>query len=134
MRHTTYDKEAVIADIAARKIKPAAIAEKYGITVGNVYTIKAAAKRAGMIDARGLVPISERSRGEDSVLTPALRERIKDMRADESHAYTTSEITIILYKEGYIDISRSDVEKVMARSSAPRGMHLNSGDKSVDSV
>lgn len=113
MRHATYDKQAVINDIADQKISPAEISLKYGITTGNVYTIKAAAVRAGIINSRGYKTIDERMKDEKSVLTPKIRERIKNLRDEDM---TTTEITIIFNKEG-MKVDRNDVEKVMARGA-----------------
>lgn len=108
----TYDKEAVIADITAKVLKPQQIADKYGITVDSVYAIKSQAKKAGLINSRGYKTIDERIKDE-AAIDPGLRVRIKDMREMD---LTTTEIADLLQKEG-IKITRDDVAKVMARGA-----------------
>lgn len=103
----------MIADLAAR-MKPADVAEKYGLTKGNVYAIRQAARKAGVINSRGEKSISERVRDESSVFTPALRERIKDLREQE---LTSTEIATLLQKEG-ISASIEQVRMVMARGAS----------------
>lgn len=122
MRRTTYDKQAVIADIAEKKMTPAEIADKWGLSIGNVYTIKAAAVRAGEVRSDGFKSIDERMQEEKSVLTPDLREHIKDMREQD---LTTTEIARIL------NIDRALVEKVMARGANVYGDRI---PKRVDKV
>lgn len=113
MRRTAYDKQAVILDIIQKLLCPAEISEKYGITINNVYLIKAAAVRAGIVSSRGHKNIEERMHDENSVFTPELREKIKDMREQD---LTTTEITNLLIQKG-IQVRREDVEKVMARGA-----------------
>lgn len=114
VKRIPYDKDAVIQDLAKRDLRPAQIAEKYGIAVGNVYTIRSAARRAGIINSRGEKSIGERVRNENSVFTPALRERIKRMREEE---LTSTEISQKLTAEG-IDAPYSKVCLVMARAAS----------------
>lgn len=90
------------------------IAEKYGITISNVYTIKASARRNGLINSRGYKTIDARLEDEARILDIGLRERIKDMREMD---LTSTEIADLLRKEG-VQVSREDVMKVMARGSA----------------
>lgn len=104
----------MIIDLAEKNLKPAAIAEKYGITIGNVYTIRSAARRAGIINSRGYKSIGERVKDESSVFTPELRERIKDMRDEE---LTSTEISLKLMSEG-IDAPLDMVHMVMARGAS----------------
>jgi len=113
VRRIKYDKDAVIADLAA-KMKPADVAEKHGLTIGNVYAIKGAAQRAGIINSRGDKSIGERLKDESSVFTPELRERIKDLREQE---LTSTEISILLTKEG-IEAPVEKVRLVMARAAS----------------
>lgn len=110
MRRTSYDKQAVIDDLAERKLTPQEIADKHDITIGNVYNIKAVAKREGLLNSRGFHSLTERARAESAVLTPELRERIKDLREDPA-GYTSTEIANML------GLDREDVIKVSARSS-----------------
>lgn len=114
MRYPPYDKQAVLNDIAEQKLSPMEISEKYGITVGNVYTIKASARRHGILNSRGLKTIDMRLADEARVLDIGLRERIKDMREMD---LTSTEITDLLRKEG-LQIDKEDVVKVMARGAA----------------
>lgn len=95
-------------------MKPADVAEKHGLTVGNVYAIKGAAQRAGIINSRGDKSIGERMKDENGVFTPALRERIKDLREKE---LTSTEISTLLHKEG-IDAPVEKVRLVMARAAS----------------
>ncbi len=111
MPRTPYDKQAVIKDIAEKTLTSTEISEKYGITIGNVYTIKAAAVRAGIINSRGSKTVAERLKDEESVLTPELREKIKDMRARD---LTTTEITNLLKQQG-IKAEWEEVADVMGR-------------------
>lgn len=122
MHRTTYDKKAVITDIAEKKLTPEEIADKYGISVGNVYTIKSAAIRAGIIVSKFYKNIDERIRDEKSVFDAPMRERIKDLREKD---FTTTEITNLLIAKG-IPVKREDVEKVMARGA---NVHANSKEQ-----
>lgn len=132
MRRTPYDKQAVITDIAEKKLSPSEIADKYGISIGNVYTIKAASIRAGLINSRGYKSIHQRVKDEKAVFTPAIRERIKNMRDKD---LTTTEIHAALAKE-IPGVKREDIEKVMARGAdiyaenVP-STHPQGGDKPV---
>lgn len=121
MPTTSYDKQAVINDIAENKLRPEDIAIKHGITVGNVYSIKSIAKRKGILNSRGYKTVTERMREEQSVLTQELRDRIKALREED---LTTTEITGILNGEG-LPIDRCDVEKVMARAVNEYALHPN---------
>lgn len=114
VRRIPYDKDAVIADLAAKVLKPAQIADKHGLTIGNLYAIKGAAQRAGIINSRGMKSIAERLKDESAVFTPALRERIKIMREAD---LTSTEISRALELEG-ITAPIADVQKVMARGAS----------------
>lgn len=118
---TPYDKQAVLNDIAENKLRPEEIAEKHGITVGNLYNIKAVAKRRGILNSRGLKTIDGRLEDEASVFTPEIRERIKDLR-DHPNAYTSTEISKLLNAEG-IHATPEDVMKVMARGANKYSEH-----------
>ena len=114
MARPSYDKQAVLDDIAAN-MPAQEISEKHGITVGNVYNIKAVARRRGLLDSSGYRTLADRQRDEETVFTPELRERIKDLR-DDPMAYTSTEIARMLTEEG-IPATRDDVAKVMARGA-----------------
>lgn len=114
MNSTRYNKQDVINDLTEKKLTPQEIAEKHGISVGNVYTIKAVAVKSGAINSRGTKSIQERLRDEETVFTPEMREHIKDLRED---AMTTSEITNLLKASG-TEATFDDVAKVMSRSSS----------------
>lgn len=126
MQRSKYDKDAVILDLAKKELKPDAIAEKYGITIGNVYKIRSAACKAGIImNSRGEKSIGERVRDENSVFTPELRERIKDMREED---LTSTEISLKLISEG-IDASLAQVQMVMARGASNHAHSALQGKK-----
>lgn len=108
-----YDKQAVIDALAAGKLAPRQIAESFGLTLGNVYTIKSAAQRAGLINSRGHKTLEDRIKDEEGVFTPEIRKRIKDLREKD---LTSSDIREILWREG-IASTLEDVNKVMARGS-----------------
>lgn len=94
-------------------MSPTEMADKYGISLGNVYTIKATAKRTGVVTRSGRSVSGARIENENSVFTAGIRDRIKDMREQD---YTSSEITQILNEEG-MKVSLQDVNKVMARAA-----------------
>lgn len=114
-RVLNYDKEAVIQDLAAGVLSAGDIAIKYGISTGNVYTIRAVAKRKGILNSRGLKTTKMREEDEASVFNPEIRERIKDMR-DQN--LTTTEICKAL------NLLYEDVAKVMSRQSSKYGESL----------
>jgi transposase len=113
VRRAPYDKQAVIADIAEQKLTPSEIADKYGITVGNVYTIKSAARR-GRTNT-----LSARLKEEARVFTPEIREYIKDLREKD---LTTTEIVRKLARKG-LSASFDDVLKVMSRPAIEAAQH-----------
>lgn len=114
-RVLNYDKEAVIQDLAAGVLSAGDIAIKYGISTGNVYTIRAVAKRKGILNSRGLKTTKMREEDEASVFNPEIRERIKDMRDQD---LTTTEICKAL------NLLYEDVAKVMSRQSSKYGESL----------
>lgn len=111
MRHITYDKQAVLSDLDKGELSTRDIADKHGITLGNVYTIRTVARRRG--ELAGSAGMTKRLKDELSVLTPAIRERIKDLRERD---FISSEITLILQDEG-LKINLEEVNKVMARTA-----------------
>ena len=113
MRRTHYDKQDVINDLAAAVLKPREIADKFGISIENVYTIRSVAKRRGILNSRGYKTVPERLKDERAVFTAEIRSLIKDLRDLE---YTSSEIVPILQRNG-IDCTKEDVNKVMARGA-----------------
>lgn len=125
MRRNPYDKQAVIADLTQKKLKPEEIGRKHGISTASVYTIRSAAKRAGLINSRGEKSIGERVKDESSVFTPALRERIKDMREND---LTSTEISLKLISEG-IDAPLQKVIMVMARGASDAAHSAKLGKK-----
>lgn len=125
MRSTHYEKQDVINDLAAAVLKPREIADKYGISIENVYTIRSVAKRRGVLNSRGYKTVPERLKDERAVFTPEIRSLIKDLRDLE---YTSSEIVPILKRNG-IECTRDDVNKVMARGST--GEHFDHRPKLV---
>lgn len=112
MRRTAYDKQAVTLDIIQKILNPAEIAEKYGITINNVYLIKAGAVRAGLISSKGIKSIAEQIE-EEKTVPYEIREKVKDLREKDM---TTTEITTLLNKKGIL-VSWEEVSKVMNRSS-----------------
>lgn len=125
MRRTHYEKQDVINDLAAAVLSPRDIAEKYNISLDNVYTIRSVAKRSGILNSRGYKTVPERLKDERAVFTPEIRSLIKDLRDLE---YTSSEIVPILQRNG-IECDRNDVNKVMARGAT--GDHFEHRPKLV---
>ena len=125
MRRTHYDKQDVINDLADGKLKPREIADKYGISVDNVWTIRSVARKKGLLNSRGYKTVPERLKDERSVFTAEIRSLIKDLRDLE---YTSSEIVPILRRNG-IDCTKDDVNKVMARGAT--GDHFEHRPKLV---
>lgn len=119
----SYERKAVIADLIAGTLRPAEIAIKHGINVANVYTIKAVAKRSGIMNSRGEKSPELRISDESSVFTPEIRERIKDMRDED---LTTTEICQRL------GLLYDQVAKVMNRNSSNHVYKL--GKRSVKRV
>lgn len=104
----------MIEDLAAKILRPAEIAEKHGITIGNVYTIRSGARKAGIINSRGYKSIGERVKDESTVFTPGLREHIKDLREKD---LTSTEISALLTGQG-IEAPLEKVQMVMARGAS----------------
>lgn len=124
MARSKYNRDDVIKDLAAGKLKPSEVADKHGLTVSNVYAIRSAARREGILNSRGYATVTERALIEGKTLNAALRERIKDMR---QHDLMTSEIVKILNDEG-IKVTFDQVAKVMSRAAQsyrpPSTQHL----------
>lgn len=127
MVRANYNKDDVIKDLATGEMKPSEIAFKHGTTVSAIYAIRSAARREGILNSRGSRTMSERVREESTVLTPELRERVKDMRDQD---LTSSEITRILKSEGIV-VTFDQVCKIMSRGaqSYTRPKNENMQDK-----
>lgn len=105
---STYDRDEMIRDIGVG-ISRAEIAKKYGVSTVTVGNVRKRAIEDGLLTTRGTLPSADKQKQEEEVLTPELREEIKDLR---ERGMTTSEIARDL------DLDPEDVALVMSRGSS----------------